>query len=126
MRDLLAAQYGKTNGMQALHDYSETVYRAIAEYVLDAPATPRDGTPATLTAQNGRLMMAVDGAARWTCWRCWPQQYRGDVDAVEAELDGIVGLDEIKTYVRDIAKNVQAQSSAARPRGCRRPMSTCT
>ena len=38
-----------------------------------------------------------------------PQQYRGDVDAVEAELDGIVGLAEVKNYVRDIAKNVQAQ-----------------
>ena len=109
VRDLLAAQYGKTNGMQALHDYSETVYRAIAEYVLDAPATPRDGTPATLTAQNGRLMMAVDGAAALDLLALLPQQYRGDVDAVEAELDAIVGLDEIKTYVRDIAKNVQAQ-----------------
>ena len=31
------------------------------------------------------------------------------MDAVEAELDGIIGLDEIKSYVRDIAKNVQAQ-----------------
>ena len=109
VRDLLAAQYGKTNGMQALHDYSETVYRAIAEYVLDAPAAPRDGTPATLTAQNGRLMMAVDGAAALDLLALLPQQYRGDVDAVEAELDSIVGLDEIKTYVRDIAKNVQAQ-----------------
>ena len=109
VRDLLAAQYGKTTGMQALHDYSETVYRAIAEYVLDAPAAPRDGTPAALTAQNGRLMMAVDGAAALDLLALLPQQYRGDVDAVEAELDGIVGLDEIKTYVRDIAKNVQAQ-----------------
>ena len=109
VRDLLAAQYGKTNGMQALHDYSETVYRAIAEYVLDAPAAPRDGTPATLTAQDGRLMMAVDGAAALDLLALLPQQYRGDVDAVEAELDSIVGLDEIKTYVRDIAKNVQAQ-----------------
>ena len=104
-----AAPDGQTNGMQALHDYSETVYRAIAEYVLDAPATPRDGTPATLTAQNGRLMMAVDGAAALDLLALLPQQYRGDVDAVEAELDAIVGLDEIKTYVRDIAKNVQAQ-----------------
>ena len=38
-----------------------------------------------------------------------PQQYRGDVAAVEAELDGIIGLEEVKTFVRDIAKNVQAQ-----------------
>ena len=109
VRDLLAAQYGKTTGMQALHDYSETVYRAIAEYVLDAPAAPRDGTPAALTAQNGRLMMAVGDAAPLDLLALLPQQYRGDVDAVEAELDAIVGLDEIKTYVRDIAKNVQAQ-----------------
>ena len=83
VRDLLASQYGKTSGMQAMRDYCETVYRAIAEYVLDADETPADGTPAALTAENGRL--------------------------VEAELDGIIGLDEIKSYVRDIAKNVQAQ-----------------
>ena len=31
------------------------------------------------------------------------------MDAVEAELDGIIGLEEIKNYVRDIAKNVQTQ-----------------
>ena len=35
VRDLLASQYGKTSGMQAMRDYCETVYRAIAEYVLD-------------------------------------------------------------------------------------------
>ncbi len=109
VRDLVTAQYGKVRGMQALHDYCETAYRAVAEYVLDAPAAPRDGTPAALTAQDGRLMMAVDGAAPLDLLALLPQQYRGDVDAVEAELDGIVGLDEIKTYVRDIAKNVQAQ-----------------
>ena len=40
VRDLLASQYGKTSGMQAMRDYCETVYRAIAEYVLDADETP--------------------------------------------------------------------------------------
>ena len=109
VRDLVSAQYGKARGMQALHDYCETAYRAVAEYVLDAPAAPRDGTPAALTAQDGRLMMAVGDAAPLDLLALLPQQYRGDVDAVEAELDAIVGLDEIKTYVRDIAKNVQAQ-----------------
>lgn len=43
VRDLLASQYGKTSGMQAMRDYCETVYRAIAEYVLDADETPTDG-----------------------------------------------------------------------------------
>ena len=44
VRDLLAAQYGKTTGMQAMRDYCETAYRALAEYVLDAEEPPADGT----------------------------------------------------------------------------------
>ena len=45
VRDLLASQYGKTSGMQAMRDYCETVYRAIAEYVLDADETPPTARP---------------------------------------------------------------------------------
>lgn len=109
VRDLLAAQYGKTSGMQAMRDFCETVYRAIAEYVLDADTPPADGTPACLSDQNGRLYMAVDGGAPFDLLALLPQQYRGDVDAVEAELSAIIGLDEVKDYLRDIASNVQAQ-----------------
>ena len=109
VRDLLAAQYGKTSGMQAMRDFCETVYRAIAEYVLDADTAPADGTPARLTDQNGRLFLAVGDGAPFDLLALLPQQYRGDVDAVEAELSAIVGLEEIKEYVRDIARNVQAQ-----------------
>ena len=109
VRDLVAAQYGKTSGMQAMRDYCETVYRAIAEYVLDADTAPAAGTPAALRVENGRLTMAVGDAAPLDLLALLPQQYRGDIDAVEAELDEIVGLTEIKDYVRDIAKNVQAQ-----------------
>ena len=53
--------------------------------------------------------MAVNGGKAIDLLALLPQQYRGDVDAVEAELDGIIGLEEIKNYVRDIAKNVQTQ-----------------
>lgn len=109
VRDLLASQYGKTSGMQAMRDYGNTVYRAIAEYVLDADTVPADGTPALLSAQNNRLYMTVNGGKPLDLLALLPQQYRGDVDAVEAELSAIVGLDEVKNYVRDIAKNVQAQ-----------------
>ena len=109
VRDLLAAQYGKTTGMQAMRDYCETAYRALAEYVLDANEPPADGTPAALTAADGKLLLSVAGGEPFDLLALLPQQYRGDVDAVEAELDGIVGLAEVKNYVRDIAKNVQAQ-----------------
>ena len=60
VRDLLASQYGKTSGMQAMRDYCETVYRAIAEYVLDADETPTDGTPAA----DGGERQAVHGRER--------------------------------------------------------------
>ena len=109
VRDLLAAQYGKTTGMQAMRDYCETAYRALAEYVLDAEEPPTDGTPAVLTAADGKLLLSVNGGEPFDLLALLPQQYRGDVDAVEAELDGIIGLEEIKNYVRDIAKNVQTQ-----------------
>ena len=109
VRDLLAAQYGKTTGMQAMRDYCETAYRALAEYVLDAEEPPADGTPAVLTAADGKLLLSVNGGEPFDLLTLLPQQYRGDVDAVEAELDEIVGLAEVKNYVRDIAKNVQAQ-----------------
>ena len=109
VRDLLAAQYGKTTGMQAMRDYCETAYRALAEYVLDADEPPADGTPAALTAADGKLLLSVAGGEPFDLLALLPQQYRGDADAVEAELDGIVGLAEVKNYVRDIAKNVQAQ-----------------
>ena len=109
VRDLLAAQYGKTTGMQAMRDYCETAYRALAEYVLDAEEPPADGTPAVLTAADGKLLLSVKDGEPFDLLALLPQQYRGDVDAVESELDEIVGLAEVKNYVRDIAKNVQAQ-----------------
>ena len=109
VRDLLAAQYGKTSGMQAMRDYVDCVYRALAEYVLDADPAPAPGTGTALHVENGRLLAAVGGGEPFDLLALLPQQYRGDVQAVEAELDSIVGLAEIKDYVRGIAKNVQAQ-----------------
>ena len=109
VRDLLAAQYGKTRGMQAMQDYCETLYKAIAEYLLDADSIPADGIPALLTVRDARVYMAVKGGEPMDLLALLPQQYRGDVEAVEAELSAIVGLEEVKEYVRDIAKNVQAQ-----------------
>ena len=109
VRDLVAAQYGKTSGMTAMRDYVDSIYRAFAEYVLDADDIPTAGTPAKLTVGGSRLMAAIGSGEPFDLLALLPRQYRGDVDAVEAELDAIVGLDEVKDFVRGIAQNVQAQ-----------------
>ena len=109
VRDLVAGQYGKTSGMTAMREYVDGIYRALAEYVLDAETVPAPGTAAKLTVQARRLMAAVGGGEPFDLLALLPRQYRGDVEAVEAELDAIVGLAEVKTFVRDIAGNVQAQ-----------------
>lgn len=109
VRDLVAAQYGKTSGMTAMRDYVDSIYRAFAEYVLDADDIPTAGTPAKLTVDGSRLMAAMGSGEPFDLLALLPRQYRGDVDAVEAELNAIVGLDEVKDFVRGIAQNVQAQ-----------------
>ena len=109
VRDLVAAQYGKTSGMTAMRDYVDSIYRAFAEYVLDADDIPTAGTPAKLMVDGSRLMAAIGSGEPFDLLALLPRQYRGDVDVVEAELDAIVGLDEVKDFVRGIAQNVQAQ-----------------
>ena len=69
-------------------------------------AAPADGTPAVLTVQDNRIYAAIGGEP-FDLLSLLPQQYRGDVAAVEAELDAIVGLDTVKEFVRDIARNTR-------------------
>ena len=71
---------------------------------------PPPGPPWRLRVENGRLLAAVGlRRAVLTCWPLLPQAYRGDIEAVEAELDAIVGLEPVKSYLRELAGNVQAQ-----------------
>lgn len=109
LRDWLAGQYGKAGGMRAMRGAADRLFRALAEYVLSADPAPAADTPTALTVHNGRVMASVAGGEPFDLLALLPAPYRGDVEAVEAELDAIVGLAPVKAYVRDLAANVQAQ-----------------
>ena len=109
VRDQLAAQYGKTGGTAAMGRYADAIHRALAEYVLEADPAPAADTPVALRVENGRLLASVGGGEAFDLLALLPARYRGDVEAVEAELDAIVGLAPVKTWLRELAGNVQAQ-----------------
>ena len=109
VRDFVAGQYGKTGGMDAMAQYLDTMRRALAEYVLETDPAPAAGTAVALRVENGRLLAAVGSGAPFDLLALLPQAYRGDIEAVEAELDAIVGLEPVKSYLRELAGNVQAQ-----------------
>jgi hypothetical protein len=109
VRDLLVLQYGKSGGMDSMRACTKNIDRALAEYVLDQDSPVPAGTQVVLSVRDNRLMASIGGGEAFDLFSLLPQQFRGDVQAVERDLDEIVGLAEIKTYVRDLAKNVQAQ-----------------
>ena len=74
VRDLVAAQYGKTSGMTAMRDYVDSIYRAFAEYVLDADDIPAAGTPAKLTVDGSRLMAAIGSGEPFDLLALLPRQ----------------------------------------------------
>ena len=74
VRDLVAAQYGKTSGMTAMRDYVDSIYRAFAEYVLDADDIPTAGTPAKLTVDGSRLMAAIGSGEPFDLLALLPRQ----------------------------------------------------
>ena len=74
VRDLVAAQYGKTSGMTAMRDYVDSIYRAFAEYVLDADDIPTAGTPAKLTVDGNRLMAAIGSGEPFDLLALLPRQ----------------------------------------------------
>ena len=58
--------------MTAMRDYVDSIYRAFAEYVLDADDIPTAGTPAKLTVDGSRLMAAIGSGEPFNLLACCP------------------------------------------------------
>ena len=84
----------------------EDAARAMTQYKLEHDAAK--GAAVTLDAAKGALTLDF-GAGPQPLASYLPAAYHGDVDAVKAELQEIVGLDEIKQYVLSLEENYAVQ-----------------
>ena len=92
-------------GASAVLACAQDAARALAQYKLEHEAA----SPAvTLDAVDGAVTLDFGEGPRPLA-SYLPAAYRGDVDAVKAELDTIVGLTEIKQYVLSLEENYAVQ-----------------
>ena len=93
------------NGIGDLLEYLQDCFQALAQYKLENDAPDQT---VSLVCEDGHLFAVLDGV-KTDLLSLLPGGYRGEVDAVKAEMDKIVGLKEIKDYILSLEKNYKVQ-----------------
>ena len=93
------------NGIRDLLEYLQDCFQALAQYKLEKDAPDQI---VSLVCEDGHLFAVLDGV-KTDLLSLLPGGYRGEVDAVKAEMDKIVGLKEIKDYILSLEKNYKVQ-----------------
>ncbi len=106
-RDWLAGQYNPADGVQAIVDWGDKIYKALAQYKLEED--PLSSLAVKLDSSQGQLTLAFGGQPPMGLAALLPAGYTGERAAAQAALDAIIGLEPVKEYVRSLADNVQAQ-----------------
>ena len=106
VRDLAAGMADVARGAEPIVAFCDRVYKAVGQYLLERE--PQPGLTVALSVQEGRLLAAF-GADEARPLLAEVDESAGALARVEAELDKIVGLEEVKTYVRGLADHVRVQ-----------------
>ena len=93
------------NGIGDLLEYLQDCFQALAQYKLEKDAPDQT---VFLVCEDGHLFAVLEGV-KTDLLSLLPGGYRGEVDAVKAEMDKIVGLKEIKDYILSLEKNYKVQ-----------------
>ena len=93
------------NGIGDLLEYLQDCFQALAQYKLEKDAPDQT---VSLVCEDGHLFAVLDGV-KTDLLSLLPSGYHGEVDAVKAEMDKIVGLKEIKDYILSLEKNYKVQ-----------------
>ena len=106
VRDLAAGAADAARGAEPIVAFCDRVYKAVGQYLLDREPAP--GLTAALSVQEG-VLLAAFGDEEPRPLLPETDESAGAVARVEAELDRIVGLEAVKTYVRGLADHVRVQ-----------------
>ena len=102
---LFADKHRPSNGVGDILEYLDDCFEALAQYKLEKDAPAQE---VSLLCEDGHLFAVLDGV-KTDLLTLLPAGYRGEVDAVKAEMDKIVGLHEIKDYILSLEKNYKVQ-----------------
>ena len=102
---LFADKHRPSNGVGDILEYLDECFEALAQYKLEKDAPAQE---VSLLCEDGHLFAVLDGV-KTDLLTLLPAGYRGEVDAVKAEMDKIVGLHEIKDYILSLEKNYKVQ-----------------
>lgn len=111
VRDWVAAQHNKAQGAGALQLACDKFFRALSEYCLSQDASLQGQVD--LTIQADTPYFSVNNELAQPLLALLPSVYTGALEAVQQEMDNIVGLTELKQYVMDLADNVRVQQRRA-------------
>ena len=111
-REFIIGQSSKNRGLQGILDTYNDILKALAQFKLESDEAK--GT-ITLTCEEGRIVFASD-KEKLPMSDFVQTGYSGEVEAVESELENIVGLDMVKDYIRSL-KEYYAMQKRRREEG---------
>lgn len=98
---------GVSGGASGLLAYFDKAYRALAQYKLTHDSAEK---AAALCVENGKPSARFDSGEPLDLFALLSGDYAGELEAVKAELNEIVGLTEIKQYVLSLEDNFKVQA----------------
>lgn len=104
----LVAQKGE-QGVGRLAEFCERCFAALAEHKLRG----RKAAAVTLRREGERVLAAFDSGEETDLLAILPGEYTADLEEVKAEMEGIIGLDEVKDYVLRLEDAIAVQRRRA-------------
>lgn len=111
-RELALTQSSKGRGLKGILDFYNSTLKALTEMRLERDDLPSNAL--TLRFENEEPVI-VSGEENISMNSLLPGGYRGELEAVKAEMDTIVGLTEVKKYINGLEEyfNVQKRRREA-------------